>query len=126
MFDKSAFVQGYAMVTHRSWEDESYFNRLLKEPGSVLKEAGIETRPDAKVNVITLEISGQGKIDDQLALWQKGEETGTYQLLVPLKPENYNPDDFPLSDEMLQSVAGGAMKKGGGNCCCCCPCCSCT
>ena len=109
MLDKSAFVQSYSRVMALSWADEDYMKRLIAEPRQVLSEAGIATPESAKVNVITVspEEQGKGKIEDQIIMWEKGDLTGTYDLLVPLKPADWSPSNIELSDEQLAAVAGG-------------------
>jgi hypothetical protein len=127
MFDPNAFVQGYAKVMSLSWSDEGYRARILTEPKAVLAEAGIPVRDDAKVTVTELDVTGNGNIEDQIALWEKGEETGVYQLMLPRKPENMDPNDFPLTEYQLAGVTGGLEEAAAGDyCCCCCPCCCCT
>jgi hypothetical protein len=128
MLDKSAFVQNYSRVMAMSWADEEYKDRLLKEPRTVLAEAGIPVPQNAKVNVITVspDEQGKGKIEDQLIMWEKGEMTGTFDLLVPLKPAGWAPDNVALTDEQLAAVAGGMESELSISCCCCTPCCCCT
>jgi hypothetical protein len=120
MLDKSVFIQGYSKIMALSWVDEDYKSRLLNDPRSVLAEAGIATPEGARISVVTLDASGEGSIQDQLALWEEGESTGVYQLHVPLRPANFDPDDVVLSDTQLEAVAGGVIA-----CCCCTPCCCC-
>lgn len=125
MVDESTFIQGYAKVMARTWEDPKYLDRLTTQPTETLAESGISVREGSKVNIIRLEVTGEGRISDQVALWEKGEETGVYQLLVPTKPADFDPESYPLTDTQLEAVTGG-LKSAGDNCCCCCPCCCCT
>ena len=130
MLDKSAFVQSYSRVMALSWADEDYMKRLIAEPRQVLSEAGIATPESAKVNVITVspEEQGKGKIEDQIIMWEKGDLTGTYDLLVPLKPADWSPSNIELSDEQLAAVAGGLEQANALSISCCCttPCTCCT
>jgi hypothetical protein len=116
---QSSFLVSYGQVMSRSWEDAEYRDRLLADPKSVLAEAGINVRDDARINVITVEPTGSGKFEDQVEMWARGDETGVYDLMVPTRPTYYDLEDAPLSDEMLEAVAGGTAA----GCCCCCPCC---
>jgi hypothetical protein len=111
-----------------SWADDEYKDRLLQEPRQVLAEAGIAVPQNAQVNVITVasEEHGKGKIEDQIIMWEKGELTGTFDLLVPLKPVGWTPENVALTDEQLAAVAGGAEAMISISCCCCTPCCCCT
>jgi hypothetical protein len=128
VLDKSAFVQNYSRVMAMSWADDEYKDRLLQEPRQVLAEAGIAVPQNAQVNVITVasEEHGKGKIEDQIIMWEKGELTGTFDLLVPLKPVGWTPENVALTDEQLAAVAGGAEAMISISCCCCTPCCCCT
>lgn len=118
MVNQEQFIQGYSKVIGQSWSDEQYMARLLKEPKSVLAEVGLTVPQGAQLNVVRVAPTGQGKIENQIALWEAGERTGVYELHVPDKSS-----DLALSDEQLTAVAGGAV--GDINCCCC-PCCCCT
>lgn len=120
MIDHEQFVQGYSKVIGQSWADEQYMARLLKDPKSVLAEVGLTIPQGAQLNVVRISPTGQGKIENQVALWEAGERTGIYELRVPDKS-----GDLTLSDEQLSAVAGGAASVGDINCCCC-PCCCCT
>ncbi|MCA9937959.1 MAG: hypothetical protein KC418_04915 [Anaerolineales bacterium] len=127
---KSDFLQRYANVVAMSWADEDFLHRLVKEPVVVLREAGIGINEDARVNVITIESkdSGRGAIEDQIELWEKGAQTGSYDLLVAMKPEGWSPENIELADSQLMAVAGGLEEAAGIDisCCCCTPCCCCT
>lgn len=118
--DKENFIHNYSKVIGQSWADDQYMDRLLKEPKSVLAEAGITVPAGAQLKVVRVEPTTQGKIESQVMVWEAGERTGTYELRVPIKDPN-----FALSDEQLAAVAGGAASAIDA-CCCCCPCCCCT
>ena len=127
MVNEVDFIKGYAKIVAQTWDDPTYLDELMKQPEQKLAEVGITTREGARVNIIRLESTGEGRMDDQLALWEKGEETGMYQLLVPFKPANFDPSNYPLTDAQLEAVSGGlAAEQTGDYCCCCCPCCCCT
>lgn len=115
--NQEQFVQSYSKVIGQSWADDQYMTRLMTDPKSVLAEAGISIPRTAQLNVVKVEPTGQGKIENQIALWEAGERTGVYELHVPNKS-----GDLALSDEQLSAVAGGATDIN----CCCCPCCCCT
>lgn len=120
MLDKATFVQGYSKIMATTWVDDAYKTRLFADPRSVLAEAGIGTPENAQVKIVSLAASGEGSIENQIELWEQGETTGIYELRVPLRPDDFDPDDVVLSDAHLEAVAGGVVA-----CCCCTPCCCC-
>lgn len=134
MFDtpeaRSDFLQRYANIVAMSWADDNYLHRLLKDPNSILKEAGISVKESDRINVVTMESkdSGRGAIEDQIQLWEKGSRTGSYDLLIALKPEGWTPENVELTDSQLMAVAGGLEEASSIDisCCCCTPCCCCT
>lgn len=126
---KSDFLQRYANVVAMSWADDDYLHRLLKNPNAVLGEAGIPVKEGARINVVTMESTGHGTMDNQLELWEKGAQTGVYDFVVALKPEGWTPENVELSDAQLMAVAGGLEQTSMDidiSCCCCSPCCCCT
>jgi hypothetical protein len=129
--DKQTFINSYTLMVARSWADEDFKDRVLKSPQSVLDESGITTRSDAKIVVVEYPVLSQeaaesangpnASIDQQFDLWVAGNKTGTYELRLPLRP-----DDLSLSDASLSGIAGGVAGTGtDAACCCCCPCCCC-
>ena len=52
MADKKQNVIKYGEVIAKCWEDEAYRNRFLKEPGSVLAEAGVAVEEGVTYKVI--------------------------------------------------------------------------
>ena len=52
MTDKKQNAIKYGEVIARCWEDEAYRNRFLKEPGSVLAEAGVAVEEGVTYKVI--------------------------------------------------------------------------
>lgn len=124
MSSQSEFIQNYSKIVARSWVDEAFFDELVSKPKATLDANGLATPDDADVRIITVEHSntGEGSIEGQHARWQKGEETGTYELYISLKPDDFDPENVNLSESQLDAVAGGLLD----NCCCCTPCCTCT
>jgi hypothetical protein len=103
-------IKGYANVVAKTWTDSSYLQKLLDDPASILGGGGMPTVPGAQVRVIQMKITGLGKVEEQVDQWIKGNETGQYDLYLPMKPDNVTPD-----------------ASGGGDInCCCSPCCCCT
>ena len=129
MFNKEEFVKNYSRVTALTWANEEYLKHLMAEPKTVLAEAGIQTRDDARINVITIEAAktGGGSLDGQVERWMHGEQTGVYDFVLSLKPEGWEPGNVALSEMQLDGVAGGAQAEAiSVSCCCCTPCTCCT
>jgi hypothetical protein len=116
--ERSTFVKGYTKILTNAWSDDAFKQRLLDSPTSVLSEYGLGVPASATVNVVT-STSGEGSLDDQVAIWEKGESTGTYTLYVPDVPQV---EEGELSEAELDTVSGA----GDTYCCCCSPCCTCT
>jgi hypothetical protein len=110
--DKETFVLNYGKLVARTWQDPEYLNALKNDPIGTLKEAGIDVPDNATVRVVIMEPTGAGSGDEQWEYWQKGEESGVYDLFVPTKPED------------LDSAA--MAQSGGTYTCSCTPCCCCT
>jgi hypothetical protein len=72
-------------ILAKAWEDDVFKQRLLKDPKAVLNEEGLETHP-------TLEIRAVENTEK------------VFHLVIPPKP-----DAAELSDDQLQSIAGGAL-----------------
>ena len=79
----------YGKVIARAWSDDAYKGRLLDDPRTTLSEAGIQVPEDVEVSVTE-------------------QKAGELNLVLPPKPA-----EGEVSDEMLQSVAGGFCS-----CCC--------
>ncbi len=133
MIDRSTFLHSYSRLMVRSWASDEYFKKVVEDPKAALAEVGIEVPSDATVNVITVKPSGEGKLEDQLTYWEKGEASGQYDLFLAERPDDFDINDMALSDNELEVVAGGleaVVADGGGcsstYCCCCTPCCCCT
>lgn len=76
----------------RTWADEAFKQRLMANPVTVLKEAGLEIPEGIEVRVV--------------------EDTDTvYHLVLPPKPA-----DDELSEEELSNAAGGRCRCGSGPC----------
>jgi hypothetical protein len=100
----------------RTWTDDSYLQLLLSDPVDTLAQAGIQTIPGAVIRIVQHQITGTGRIEDEVDAWVAGNQSGLYDLFLPMKPDYV---DF--------SGGGGASAVGGdGNSCCCSPCCCCT
>ena len=79
----------YGKVIARSWDDDAYKAQLLNDPRSVLKDAGINVPADVEITVTE-------------------QQPGQMNLVLPAKPV-----EGEISDEALQTVAGGFCS-----CCC--------
>jgi hypothetical protein len=115
-FNRQDFIKNYANMVARTWTDDSYLQLLLADPVDTLNAAGLPTIPGAVVRVVQHQITGTGRIEDEVSAWVAGNQTGLYDLFLPIKPDYI---DF--------SGAGGSPdSESGGGSCCCSPCCCCT
>lgn len=121
---KSTFIDSYTKALLTSWSSDEYAQRLESNPRQALAEAGLELPADAKIEIVrnaeAAPASGdsqQGRLDHQVALYEKGLETGTYEFHMPSTPQI---DTSELDADELEAVAGGDIN------CCCCPCCCCS
>jgi hypothetical protein len=115
--NRQDLISNYANMVARTWVDDSYKQLVLTDPVTTLAQAGMATVDGAVIRVIQHLITGSGKIEDQVDAWLAGNETGLYDLYLPMKP-----DDF----DVTAGGGGGDGCAGGDNSCCCCPCCCCT
>jgi hypothetical protein len=117
--ERSEFVKGYTKVLTNAWSDEGFKSQLKSNPKGVLAEYGLDVPADANVEIVPAQ-SGEGSLDDQVEIWEKGAETGTYRLYVPEVPQV---EAGELSEAELDAVSGAGDVTV---CCCCSPCCTCT
>jgi len=116
--EKAAFISAYTTILTKAWSDESFGERLEAAPRTVLAEVGLELPASATV-LIVRSLNGDPDLDGQVALWEEGKASGSYQLHVPVAPQIETKE---LSESDLAAVSGGDVSI----CCCCCPCCCCT
>lgn len=121
MSENANFLQAYSKLVARTWASDEYLDALKNHPHNVLSEIGLEIPADADVEVRVVAATGDGKIEDQIARWEKGQETGFYEIVIAERPEDFDIEDMELSDAQLDAVAGGDYY-----CCCCTPCCCCS
>jgi hypothetical protein len=119
--DRTAFVRSYTKVLTAAWSDDEYATRLEVDSRGALAEHGLET-PEAATVRIVRNVGGEPDLDAQVELWERGTETGEYELRVPGSPQM---EMRELSEADLQSIARGAQLDTT-YCCCCSPCCCCT
>ena len=82
--------EAYGKVVARTWRDPAFKAKLMADPQATLKGAGIALPAGAKVTVL--------------------ENTAThFHLVLPPKPTD------ALSDDALDSLAGGVMHCGGAS-----------
>jgi hypothetical protein len=82
----------WGRIVARAWDDDAFRQRLLAEPGAVLREEGFEVPPGIEVRV--------GDND---------EPGDTYCLHLPPRPAS---DD--LIDEDLGGLHNAPVARGGG------------
>jgi hypothetical protein len=113
--DAATFTHNYSKVLVNAWTDKNYLSQLLKDPTTLLAQAGLPVKPGAQVEV-SQSMSGGGDINAAVDAWNKGADTGKYVLYIPPQPQ-------------LGLQTSAAAKEAAADtsyCCCCCPCCSCT
>jgi hypothetical protein len=115
--ERSKFVGAYAKLLSNAWADDAYMQRVRSDPVQALEEVGLSVPSGTKITVS--DSKGDGTLDDQIELWEKGISSGDITLYVPEAPKV---DTAELSEGELEGVAGGADSY----CCCCSPCCTCT
>ena len=81
--ERSDWQKGYAQVVAKAWSDDTYKDGLLRDPKSVLAEAGLEV--SASIEIAVVEDSADKR-----------------HLVLPAKP-----DEGEIDEESLASVAGG-------------------
>ena len=113
---RSQFVGAYTKLLTNAWADEAYMQRLKSDPRPVLAEAGLDVPAGTAIHIHDSE--GQGTLEDQVELWEKGLAAHDVTLYVPKVPQV---ETSELSESELAGVAGGTDY-----CCCCSPCCTCT
>ena len=87
------FHKEWAKIVAKAWSDETFKERLLKNPMEVLKENGVELPPGVQCKIY--------ENSDKLL-----------NLTLPLKPSGQ------MSEESLQNIAGGASCNNSDNCGC--------
>ena len=122
MLERSNVLRTYSSFVNQLWEDESLLDELQADPRGVLNNHGFEIPQDAKISLIIRELNTEGSPETQADLYAQGAETGEYKFIVPLKPDGVELEDVPLSEDVLELMAGGTMEAGCCPCCCC-PCC---
>ncbi|WP_211592441.1 MULTISPECIES: hypothetical protein [unclassified Microbispora] len=123
---RAEFVNAYTRVLITAWSSEEYSARLDSDPRSALAESGLELPAGAEVVLVRNIPEGHhdSNIDVQVALWERGLETGRFELHIPETPQV---DMAELSEGDLDSIAAGASAQEAIDInCCCCPCCCCT
>jgi hypothetical protein len=114
--ERSKFVGAYTKLLTQAWSDEAFMKQVRSNPNQALEEVGLSVPAGTKVNI--QDSQGEGNLDEQVSLWEKGIASGEVTLYVPEVPQI---DTAELSESELAGVAGGDSY-----CCCCSPCCTCT
>jgi hypothetical protein len=118
--ERNDVLKSYSSLVSHIWEDEQVLEQLKADPKKVLSNFGFDIPADAQVNLIIRDLNTDGTPETQVDMLTKGDETGVYDIIIPLKPEGVDVDDLPLKEEVLELM-------GGAGCCpcstCCCPCC---
>jgi hypothetical protein len=135
--DRTDFITSYTKLLVAVWSDETLGDKLAATPIPVLAQFGLIVPATANVTVIRQipPEHGDPDVDFQVRLWEKGLETGDFEMHVPQTPQI---DMSELSDSELEGITGGrAIITGVGHagtigttaewslCCTCTPCSSC-
>lgn len=122
--EKTDFSTAYLQFLVKTWTDEGFAAKAEGNPREALAEAGLELPADATVELIKHEdgaediyaegLDNKAAMEAQVALFEKGKESGHYRFHVPGTP---NLDTEDLNAVELSDVAGGFEP-----CCCCCCC----
>ncbi|CCH72037.1 hypothetical protein [Nostocoides australiense] len=119
---KNEFVDAYTKALLASWSSDEYAARLESDPRAALAEVGLDLPADATIVVtrgaaeVSSEGDAQGRLDNQVALYEAGLESGRFEFHMPSTPQI---DTSELDVDELAGIAGGGIY------CCCCPCCCC-
>lgn len=119
---KKDFRETYLQMMVKSWTDEAYDALIDSDPRRALAEVGMELPADAKVEIVRhsateenpyADKSNEAALDAQVALFERGQQTGTFQLHLPAAPQA---EEGELNADEMSAVAAG----GPPPCCCCC------
>jgi len=108
---REAFINSYLRILTRSWSDPEFAERLEASPKDTVVENGLSVQAGA--SVVFVRLTGRGPdLDEQIAAWEAGAESGEYRLFVSDAPPTGTKE---LSEAELDSISGGA---GPMFCCC--------
>ena len=125
MADRSQLMKQYGAFVGRVWEGEESIDALKANPHQVLNRYGFAIPADATITLVFADLNSTGgSRETQMDAFVKGDETGVYVFVIPTRPQDVDPWDIPLHEEVLDLMAGGSAA----GCCpcstCCCPCCN--
>ncbi|GGS93594.1 hypothetical protein GCM10010156_59820 [Planobispora rosea] len=112
--ERAEFVNSYTRLLITLWSNDEFAQRLDTDSRSALSEVGLEVPDGAEIRIVRVEPTGEGSIDNQVALWEAGETSGVYEIHITDTPQV---DVSQLSEDELVQIAAGVA------CCCCTPCC---
>lgn len=119
--NRNAFVRSYTKVLTAAWSDDEYAARLEADARGALAEHGLVVPAEATVRIVR-NVGGEPDLEAQVELWERGTETGEYELRVPASPQI---EVRELAEADLESVSA-TSQLDTTYCCCCSPCCCCT
>lgn len=125
MAERNQVLYNYRNFVGQVWENPSLIESLKADPVATLNEHGFAIPEGSTVNLIFRELNVEGNPETQADNFEEGDKTGVYNVIIPTKPEGFDPADMPLDEEILELMAGGIDQVAAiPPCCCCCPCCS--
>lgn len=86
-----------AKLITRAWEDEAFKATLYKNPQRALEQAGLSVPEGIEIKVV----------EERPGL-QMQDTPAIHYLIIPAKPGLDAGDEFELSNEELEAVAGGS------------------
>src|SRR5688572_23397908 len=110
MAENGQVLYNYRNLVGQIWENPSIIDSLKANPVATLNEYGFAIPEGSTVNLIFRELNLEGNPETQAESFAEGDRTGVYEVIIPTKPENFDPADMPLDEEILELMAGGAEE----------------
>ncbi|MER6914751.1 hypothetical protein ABT354_24015 [Streptomyces sp. NPDC000594] len=102
--ERRDFAARYHALIAATWSDPGKERMLLRDPGSLLAEHGIEVPAGTVIEVVRDRPVTSATLDSQLRAWEAVAGGGALRLLAP-HPEPFEAAD--LTEEELDSLVAG-------------------